>query len=631
MKKLITILVICFIGISAQSQVTVRQLPIARSGNLDNTARANAQKAMDSVIAVKARYDLHSIRIRDSANLALDRARIAYNTVDSLVKNNTGPGTVALQRKDILHDMTALVPGDHSTNDYVIELNYNREWDIKDYIAYSLPQSSVYFTISAGVLRLKATAPVGDYSIKFAVLDSVYTDTASIDIKVVDPSLCYYVDPTSSGTGVGSKANPYKNAAFTLTADRYYFLKRGTTTVAPSYKDISVSGVTFGAYGQGTRPIWKNEVDLSSATIPHIFRTWNVSNITFRDLDIWSTGTATSAIYTSGSGCTNMKYINLRIRGSSTLRYGLRILTSSTVSYITMNDNEIYDIGEDALNVLGISPAEGFKNNVIGNYFYNTSLATANAGKPIHFSGSYTNKRVVIAHNRLDRSNVDGKNVVTMGSKKDLAISDIEVLIEFNKIIARPSTSVQNGIVLLGMRGAIVRENVISDAYRGIYCGDVDQNQGLQIYGNLVVNSGLSSIVLEGDSADNTLIYHNTLVNYGTGGGLTIQAGNSGVNVRNNIFYDSGSDVAAVLNGNTITEGYNVYHPNSTGVSRAASSILSNPLFIKGGHSNYEIGTNSPAYHSGVVISGYNTSPNTRDIFNDLWYSSPSIGYKEKL
>lgn len=633
MKKLFCICVLIFAVLLVNGQ-TLKTLPMKRalSNVYDQTARDAAQDAQDSIAAVRDRYfDILSVT-NDSVYVALDQARAAFRIADSLARLGT-VAPVGLQKKDILHDMIACIPGEAVANDYVIEVNPNENWRPYQSLIYGI-ENNAYFKLESGIIKLATNSvPVGDYTVDFTVSDSVFTDTASVSIKVVDPSLCYYVDPTSTGTGVGSKANPYKTIGFSLSTGRYYFFKRGTTTTSTSPKGL-VNDVLFGAYGAGNRPIIRN-----TASSTFMLQSYYKTNVTLRDLDIEDAGSlSTSNVYVLGS--TNFNFINNKLHGNVNTFQGLRIFT--TIGGC-IRDNEIYNFRDDNVFIGGLegtSSADWF--DIVGNYSHHpnlgvVTLGTGANGDCMQISADSRHRRLYLAYNNFDHSATDYKHCLVLGCELEATdITDVEMICEYNLFITKQvQTLPQNALSICGIRGAHVRYNEMWYGHRNIFDFETDANQNVKIYGNLLVEGKTAGIQFNGVNSDNVEVYNNTFVNNGNGtvdavhGTILMNGSQTGVVFKNNIFYNTNSSTLVFVNEPSFTEDYNLFYPNNNGLSSIGSnSSVGNPLFVKGDHSSYEIGTNSPAYHSGQAISGITTG--LRDVFGVPWHSTPSRGYKEK-
>lgn len=638
MKTLILLCAMALMGGTIQAQI-IKNVPIKRApvGAYDATARSAAQKAQDSIEAVRDRYWPELAKTNDSVYVALYKARAAFRKADSLAQLGGGGVTpVGFLKKDILHDMIAEIPGDAVANDYVMELNYNQNWRPYQTLIFGVTDlTNAYFKYENGIIKVNTNSiPAGTYSLKFTVSDSVYVDTATMAITVYAPAVCYYIDPTSTGTGVGTKANPYKTMTFSLANDRKYFFKRGTTTTSTAPKGVN-SGNLFGAYGAGNRPIIRN-----TAASTFMFQVYAKTNVTIRDLEIEDAGSlSTSCVYVQPSS-TNFNLINCKLHGNVNTFQGMRIFGLIGGS---IRDNEFYNFRDDNVFIGGLegtSSADWF--DIVGNYSHHpnlgvVTLGTGANGDCMQISADSRHRRLYLAYNNFDHSATDYKHCLVLGCEIEATdITDVEMICEYNLFISKEvQTLPQNNLSICGIRGAHVRYNEMWYGHRNIFDFETDANQNVKIYGNLMVGGKTAAIQFNGVNSDNVLVYNNTMVNTGnstidaTHGSILMNASQTGVVFKNNIFYNTVSSTNVFVNEPTITEDYNIFYPNYNGLSSiGGNSSVANPLFVKGAHSAYEIGTNSPAYHSGQALTGFTTG--LRDIFNVPWYSTPSRGYKER-
>ena len=547
------------------------------------------------------------------------------------IGSEPGPGpepglgdTVAF---DLAHTLYAYAPDAATTSDVVLELTRNRNWVANGDIAWEiLSDPSGDFIISDTILYANDNLVAGSYTINCLVYDDVVYDTCNIHVTVTAAADNNFVD-----------LDTLTNFDYIPIVDgEYTYLKRGS--VAALTQAFYVNGTdnwVLGAYGTGARP--QMETNDRYAYARGTFDLSGCAGSQVRDIDIYNNNSISnfSTIYLSGTS-DGIIIDNCEIHGNGNAAFSVIRVAGPTEGGAIRNCI-LHDVYDDAVQVYadmtGVSVADRFIWE--GNWIYNVNKGSG-GGDCIQFANSTypTTDRDSRYHhfryNLFDRTNNADKYAVLYENGNTYAASDVGTIFEYNRIEGyRGAVRVaQNAVAFGNSRGAIFRYNVVNGTGRGLilwsdYNGGTTNND-IQIYGNLFNDCDTSSIRFHTGDADNVDIFNNTFVNYAEDGGaaIVIDAGNTGADIRNNIFYyATGADDP--IDGTVGTEDYNIYWPDALGYSYGGNSDELDPGFVTGLHSDYEINTESNAYQFGTDVGL------TTDLWGTSWLDPPSVGYKE--
>jgi hypothetical protein len=549
--------------------------------------------------------------------------------------------------EDILNAQNALIPDDAVINDYVVELNYNRNWKDDHEFTYTyLSGSSLFGITSSGIVICETNNPaIGSYYVKYMITDRTgnFSDTARVDITVVDADNCIYYDPSNNtGLDAGTRDHPYWTVHSAWTSGKYYLFRRGTTMNISSYIAPNVNNITIGAYGVGSRPIIYNSVyyTTSIGTLHISGRT----SVTVRDIHI--NNPAAIANLTTAGMCYNIVLDNCVFQGSATGTWnGLRLysITGGAIS-----NCEVYNILDDGIIFLNYNGAGTSGTSTVNRFFFENNYihhvgngyGSGYNGDCVDFSTG-VNRFVHIRYNLADKTNQAYKHGLKYNggiSTYSPAYVDCESIIEYNRVecYRNDFTQGQNGISLYNARNVICRYNEVNYANMSIYTSPEAEdayegkNSKLHIYGNLLSCSYYAGIELSAN-CDSSEVYNNTIVWHSMGTtnsgrrGMRIEAGCERVKIKNNIFHaEAGYQIGPIYAASaTFTEQYNLFAPDAAAFANDVTSKEGNPNFVEGEHSAWEIDESSPAYHAGTDVSI------TTDLWGDPFNDPPSIGYKE--
>lgn len=223
----------------------------------------------------------------------------------------------------------------------------------------------------------------------------------------------YYVDPTFTGTSIGTITAPFKTIAEvnskmnTFVAGDSILFKRGTTFSNQSQLTIKQSGVSgkpivFGAYGIGVRPVFDYKIGVAI-----LFN--NVSNVVFSGIRVTDN---TAAGLTDKVTMANVKYgiilansPNCRIEYCEFIKVGNAIALEGTSDYTTILNNTFLDLkmvrntigGEDDYGANGVTVGSSY-NTITKNFFqdcYGQSYDFGNDGGAIEFYGNNVSNNTI--------------------------------------------------------------------------------------------------------------------------------------------------------------------------------------------------------------------------------------------
>ena len=134
----------------------------------------------------------------------------------------------------------------------------------KSAFTYSLVDSkngAYAINSSSGIITKKTTANLtaGQDILTVRVTSQGRSQDYKAYIRVKAAADCYFIDPSLSSNGNGSKSSPYNSwASVTFKAGKAYFQKRGTTytkTIKIIASGSNGNEIIIGAYGTGIRPL----------------------------------------------------------------------------------------------------------------------------------------------------------------------------------------------------------------------------------------------------------------------------------------------------------------------------------------------------------------------------------------
>lgn len=550
---------------------------------------------------------------------------------------------------ELAHDLYVHTPESQTTGDRILELTHNRNWEVLKEYEWIITDGSSDFYVSDSILYASTTLTTGSYQLHYLLRDSIIWDTASIYVTVTDDADNYYIDFDWTGTESGTRSQPWNSFAdYSYSTGKNYYFKRGSSiNNGTNIEAVTANNVVLGAYGNGERPLIMGYGQGGSDANININA--GVDNVTIRDIEVWNTVSAVACIFAKGAN-ENLVIDNIRAHGDpvggDTTHYQI-VRTGPNIIGGRFSNNELYRCNQDGLAVLGWGGTPGNPVIVEGNYIHDINLGGANAansGDCVDWHGSSDghSQYVRFRYNFLSRANTQYKHglIYTYGPNySDTSLC--ETIIEYNRLEGWCDDQMdpwgQNGISHYGARGIIIRYNTIRNWTRGIYNNAASEppwNESgnarkAQIYGNLIENIWDYGID-HGTANDSSRIYNNTLIDFArdnSGGETGIRFnGVAGAEVYNNIFYTTSANYNDPITtaSSTVDEDYNLFYPDAGTWSEGAHSLDgSNPGFVSGYDSNYEINASSSAYHSGKDV-GLDA-----DGWGTEWGATPSMGYKE--
>jgi hypothetical protein len=426
----------------------------------------------------------------------------------------------------------------------------------------------------------------------------------------------YYIDPSYSGyTQNGSMSNPYNSwKKFTINSGNTYLQKAGTTYNTNSTITISgKSNVIIGAYGTGAKP-----KIVASGTGSHIINVTSSSNVTVKDIEVFTSGKWTTAIIIQGNNAANNTIDNTVLRKTE---WGVRVITSASGNKILRST--INDILDDGVYIKDASTIEiGFCTiyDVNKKYLVNTDQAYS-SGDGIQIA-STNNLNFNIHDNIIDHSSMGNKfAIIAYGN-------NYSGVIERNTIIGNASKVVSGIYLHPTSKTVTIRYNHIKNSNYGIY-----NYSKADVYYNIFSNNKTAVHTMSGYTlnARNNVFYNNTAT-------AVSSSSNTSTTLRNNIFNISGSGKAIKTSG-SVSSNNNMFNTQTSGFInnyatlaawRSASgndkaSLVGNPGFVNPGNQDFKVVSTSQAINKGVNVSL------VKDYFGNTVPSSgaPDIGIHE--
>jgi len=425
----------------------------------------------------------------------------------------------------------------------------------------------------------------------------------------------YYIDPSASTNGTGTKESPYNtwnSASWTghsATVGNQYLQKKGTTwalngssvqtdrSIAWSISGDASNRVIIGTYGDDTIPYASGLGSNKPKLIPGpgvtqgiVFST-NTHHVTVDGFEI--TGHAGKLIQNGGSTNTNDISIiiqNCYLHDNSGSFNGLDLRGQNC----KVLDCIVNNIGSDAI-WLDCNNAEVARTDVKNPSVNDTS------GDCVQFSG--TSGNIWVHDCVLDHRNKDSKHCLVISS---MTAGYKGGIIENNKCYGYVNGTV-NKPIYIGSQELIVRQNVFDGGFINTIAGDSTDNANYsQIYSNLFINQASYNLDIYALTTPviGLKVYSNTFVR--TLSTLSAVRNNFNTNQAdfiNNIFVGSnyGLEIRSLdTHSNNLFYGQTTYpiYNAQTGsqVSVPSDSINANPLL----DSSYIPQTGSPALGAGI-------------------------------
>jgi hypothetical protein len=246
----------------------------------------------------------------------------------------------------------------------------------------------------------------------------ILSDNAALSIHVVPESSVFYIDPSNSKDldQNGSLEHPYDSWQDVIWKEGGTYLQKKNTTSAVPKINIYASNVTLGSYGEGSLPV------VNSNVIDFVFRAYDKTNITFKDLHI-KASQAISCIYLIGSSTENIIVENCKFEGAQNgvriidgknveLRYNTFIGNSDAIYSFAENTRIYYNVFIDNSTAINISSSLS-STEVYNNVFYNNEqgVSTSYSKLTLYNNIFYLTKPNAVALNQAMKGLVSDNNI----------------------------------------------------------------------------------------------------------------------------------------------------------------------------------------------------------------------------
>jgi len=500
-------------------------------------------------------------------------------------------------RQHLINNQKFAIPSNAVNGDIVGQLNnFWARWE-ENNLNYSIISGEGFTIDDNGFIILSNQNLINgtDYFVlEIRALDSLHQEyeNATITISVLPAAETYFIDPSQTISGDGSRENPYKSwSEINFISGKNYLQKRGTEAITSTRISLSnLQSVIIGAYGDNqNKPI---------------IRAWNISGssngaigiiggseVTIRDLDI-DAKLSTAGIYVSAGN--NNTVDHCRIQNSE---WGLRTM-NGPIEFKFLNSEIAYtgDDGHYGRDNESLESAFNYIHHVNqhwneNSYWYVGKTEAEAAGDGIQLNGSVFNFN--IHHNIIDRSDTDNKFCIIISPTYSL--ENTYGLLENNYCKMRPDSNESGFYLYRGLSGVKVRYNTLAND-TGIYSHSPD----LLISYNIFKHSR----IYVGDNGASYQIYNNIFYDPPENlGAITLWTDN--MDMKNNIFYFINSSAIGLQTSSqhNVSHDYNLFYPEFRGAyGLATHDIVGDPLFKNAGGGDFRLETNSPAINMGTSI-----------------------------
>ncbi len=278
----------------------------------------------------------------------------------------------------------------------------------------------------------------------------------------------YFVDASAAGGdgGPGTRAAPWQtiakvNASTFLSGDRVLF-KRGETWSGTRLLPIS-SGITFGAYGTGAKPI----ISVAAAAPYAMYLDPSLRDFRVYDIDFRGGTQQSVAIYSTDTLLKNCLVSEATKSG---------ILVWGNISNVILDGNISHNNGESGIELGSASFPGPVSSQIINNETY--SNGTTNLHHGIYFKNS---------NGLLVSRNISHDNA---GHGLNSRENNINLLVDKNESYANGYYGLYGDTLPAGSNITWSNNLIYANQRSGIAFGTAAGSVGIKIYNNTIVNNG---------------------------------------------------------------------------------------------------------------------------------------------
>ncbi|HBB90510.1 MAG: hypothetical protein A2X22_04180 [Bacteroidetes bacterium GWF2_49_14] len=374
----------------------------------------------------------------------------------------------------------------------------------------------------------------------------------SLTISVFGQTVVY-IDPenTADQTQNGTIAHPFDSwLDFTIESNRTYLQKAGTTAlISGSIGFAGRTGVTLGSYNSGEKP-----AILSSGSGVHVVDITGSSNCTIRDLNVGSTGNATSGIIIDGTNASGNLIDHCEVHDCE---WGIRILTTGSGTRVL--NTSVYRTGDDGIFGKDIPDIEiGFCNvyDVNRKWLVNRTESYS-PGDCIQLA-SLNSLSFNIHHCQLSHASTGNKFCLIVAGETYSGV------IEYNTMTGN-SMDISSCLYLGNTSGTVtVRYNTFQGGNYGVYSYVHD----LQLHYNVFNGNNYGIRVMTGN---NLTAVNNSFANQ-SGYCISSQSGTS-VSAVNNVFSIPSLQSRVWQTGGQWNSDFNAFYPEQPNFLNSSSTL----------------------------------------------------------
>ena len=523
-------------------------------------------------------------------------------------------------KRDIGHDLKAVIPDNALNNDDVIEITINPDWNKTQDIEFQIIEGQPdIFALENSKLIVKNNSNLssGNYKVNMLVWDGDYYDTFTVNISVIPSNKCVFINPKYSGPEEGTRNKPYNSihdASFQV--GYYYFVARSACQLTDKTINV-VSDMLLGAYGKGPRPV------ISSSAYNAVYVSVSSNNATIRDLRIKHCGSRSIQI----DAADRITIDNCHLGDPHNSRVDVAIRSDGLTSYTKILNCRIDSVDSDGI----------YLENEFAEIAYNTITNVSinnNDGDCVQLA--INTVKAHVHHNYLDMGNCETvKGVIDNSQGQNGGYGwDSYAVFEYNILIAS-SGHAGYGICSTG-RYDTVRCNFIYVQKSAVEAAAVNLADGGYVANN-IIKGWERGVYTRGDDL---VIYNNTITDCLRGIDDNTTAPHTLV-VKNNIFHTNrnclGNHFILSASANTLlVSDHNLFSPSNNAkwiykgvvyltfdalrkAGYEQNSIYDDPKFLNA-EGNYRLAEGSPCIKNGeeLVKIDFYGNPRPKGVPNDI-------------